>query len=359
MRDKMSNLRIYSNRHIKNEVQNVEKNDWIYLENSLSRKRWKKYFVYNNVDESKLNLTYITKEEFLNLKTDNNKKYMFDVGFGNPPYSKNNKGKGGTSVYQTHSVKAMELCETINFTTPGAFDEGIKFEEMRNLMDERGIINIDFIPVDTYDANVVRPCKWLVGPGGNKTVEDFFATPEKELFKKITDNTESFICKSGKGDVSTSSTENISIEKTETHPHVYVDRVKKDGPIHVYCNDKINMDIDSPLMVFAQRAGLEPKMFYDDIATSYSQNVMAIQVENKTVYDNIEILLKTNVYKFLLLQLSGGRTTTKAGFPGAFTKGKIEKLPKLDLSIVWTDEMLKNEFNLNESEVSLILDQIS
>jgi hypothetical protein len=57
--------------------------------------------------------------------------------------------------------------------------------------------------------------------------------------------------------------------------------------------------------------------------------------------------------------LSGGKTTTKAGFPSAFTKGKINKLPKLDLSIVWTDEMLKGEFNIDENDMSFILDQIS
>lgn len=356
----MTTLHVYSNRHIKNQVKSVAKGDWVYLENGMSRKRWSRYFSVNNINEDVLNITYITHEEFFELKTDNNnKKYMFDVGLGNPPYSKNNKGKGGTSVYQEHAVKAMELCETVNFTTPGAFDEGPKFEKMRNMMNKRGLINIDFIPVDTYDANVFRPCKWLVGPSGDKTVEEFFSTPEKELFNKIIDGTESFVSKSGKGDVSTSGTENISIEQTFTHSNVYVDRVKKDGPVHVYCNEKINMKIESPLMVFAQRGGLEPKMFYEDTATSYSQNVIAIQVKNKNEYDNLEILLKTNVYKFLLLQLSGGKTTTKAGFPSAFTKGKIDKLPKLDLSIVWTDEMLKDEFNLNENDMSFILDQIS
>lgn len=324
----------------------------------MSRKRWSLYFKKNNINEENLDITYITQEEYLNLATDSGK-FMFDVGLGNPPYSRNNKGKGGTSVYHEHSIKAMELCETVGFTTPGAFDEGTKFEKMRSMMNERGLINIDFIPVDTYDANVVRPCKWLVGPSGDKTVEEFFSTPEKKLFNKITDNTESFVCKSGRGDVSTSGTENISLERTDTHRYVYIDRVKKDGQVHVYCNEKINMKIESPLMVFAQRGGLEPKMFYEDIANSYSQNVMAIQIKNKNEYDNLEILLKTNVYKFLLLQLSGGKTTTKAGFPSAFTKGKINKLPKLDLSIVWTDEMLKGEFNIDENDMSFILDQIS
>ncbi len=63
---KQMKIRIYSNRHIKDEVQNVEKGDWIYLHSGLSRKRWAIYFRYNNIDESKLNLTYITEQELLN-----------------------------------------------------------------------------------------------------------------------------------------------------------------------------------------------------------------------------------------------------------------------------------------------------
>ena len=86
---------------------------------------------------------------------------------------------------------------------------------------------------------------------------------------------------------------------------------------------------------------------------------MAIQINNKEEYENLSILLKTNEYKFLLLQLSVGKTTTKAGFPGAFTKGKIDRLPKLDLSIVWTDDMLKEEFDLTDDDMSFIMEQIS
>ncbi len=60
------NLYIYSNRHIKYQVQNIEPNSYILLENTLSRSWWTLYFKYNNIKENKLNITYIKMDEFLN-----------------------------------------------------------------------------------------------------------------------------------------------------------------------------------------------------------------------------------------------------------------------------------------------------
>ena len=353
----MTTLHVFSNRHIKNEAKNIQPGDYVFLENQLSRKRWSLMFKYFGINEDDMNITYLTEKEYFNLPEGN--KFMFDAVVGNPPFSKNNKGKGGTSIYQEFSVKAMKLAPTVAFVTPGSFEDGDKFEEMRNMMDEKGVKEITSIPLETFgNANIVRPCYWIVG-NGNKTVNDFFTTPVKELFKKLTEGTDSFIVQSGRGDVSTSGTENLSFEQTDTHPHVYVDRVKKEGPMHVYCNDKINMGLTSSLMVFAQRGGLEPKMFYENTATSYSQNVIGIQIKDETEFDNLKTLMQTNVYKFMLLQLSGGKVTTKAGFPGAFTKGKIEKLPALDLKVSWTDNMLQKKLNITNEEMKIIEEELS
>jgi hypothetical protein len=40
----MTTLHAFSNRHIKNEVKNIKNGDWVYLENSLSKKRWSLFF---------------------------------------------------------------------------------------------------------------------------------------------------------------------------------------------------------------------------------------------------------------------------------------------------------------------------
>jgi hypothetical protein len=100
----MATLHVFSNRHIKNEVVNIKKGDWIYLENSLSKKRWSLFFKYINIDESKLKLTYVTQEEFFRLKgTPNNMK--FDIVVGNPPFNDDQNQKANTGNYVSASKK--------------------------------------------------------------------------------------------------------------------------------------------------------------------------------------------------------------------------------------------------------------
>jgi hypothetical protein len=100
----MATLHVFSNRHIKNEIVNIKKDDWIYLENPLSKKRWSLFFKYSNVDESKLKLTYVTQEEFFKLKgTPNNMK--FDIVVGNPPFNDDQNQKANTGNYVSASKK--------------------------------------------------------------------------------------------------------------------------------------------------------------------------------------------------------------------------------------------------------------
>ena len=283
----------------------------------------------------------------------------FDVAVGNPPFSKNNSGKGGTSIYHLFYIEAMKIAPVVALVTPGSFGESSIYTEMRAMMDERGV-DITFTPLDVFrHVNILKPCYSIVGNGSTKTVNDFFTTPAKELFAKITHDSISFEgLRSGKNEVSTSGLGNISLTKTVTHKHTFVDRVKKEGPIYVYCNDKLDLSINGPKMVFAQRGGGEPKMFFDDQATSYSQNVISIPVDSKTQYDNLKTLLQTNIYKFLLLELAGGKVTTRTRLPTPFTVGKIAKLPKLDLNVEWTDEMLQEVFTLTDTDMSLVGEQV-
>lgn len=300
-------------------------------------------------------LSVMSYEDFLNMTM------KFDVTVGNPPFSKNNTGKGGTSIYHEFAAKAIEMSNVVAFVTPGSFLTESKFSAMREQMDGAGVYTITSIPLDVFNnVNIIRPVYWIVGSGVKK-VEDFFITPENEFFKKIVNNPNrsSFTIRSGRGDVSTSKTPNLSLIESSEHIHRYVDRVRKDGPMMVYCNDKIDMKINSPIAVFAQRAGMKPKMFYVDDASSYSQNVMAIQVADKTEFDNLKDLFDTPLYKFLLLMLSGGKITTKAGFPSAFTKGKIEKLPAVTLTVKWSSADIYAHFGVSESEQKMIEEYIS
>ena len=106
----MPGLLIFSNRHIKNEALNVQKNDTIVLENRMSRNRWSLFFRKNKINEALLNITYITQEEYFNLTG-----IKFDAIVGNPPY------KGKAALHQQFFNKAVDLVKdggTVSFIQP-------------------------------------------------------------------------------------------------------------------------------------------------------------------------------------------------------------------------------------------------
>jgi len=110
----MKTLHIFDNRHIKDQIKKIKKGDCIVLINSLSKKRWSIYFRYNNIDERKLNIKYITVEEYFNMKsTTDNKKFPFDCMLANPPYS-----EGSRLLYRYFFEKGLELAETVSMIMP-------------------------------------------------------------------------------------------------------------------------------------------------------------------------------------------------------------------------------------------------
>jgi hypothetical protein len=108
----MTAIRVYANRHIKNIVTEVKYGDYIYLENNLSRKRWAIYFRHNKINESELNLTYVTHEEFFKLVNKH-----FDIATVNPPYS-----DGRMLLYPKFFKKCLEIADTVLIVMPDGAD---------------------------------------------------------------------------------------------------------------------------------------------------------------------------------------------------------------------------------------------
>jgi len=105
---------VLDNRHIRNAVKNIIKGDTIVLIDRLSRKRWSKYFKYNNIDEASLKVKYITQEEFFNMPgTKDDKEFPFDQMLANPPYS-----EGSKLLYRYFFEKGLELAENVSMIMP-------------------------------------------------------------------------------------------------------------------------------------------------------------------------------------------------------------------------------------------------
>lgn len=118
----MTTLHVFSNMHIAEQVYKIKKGDWIYLENALSKNRWSLYFEVNNIDESKLEITFINHEEYFKL---NKKIKNFDI-VGNPPFNDDQNEKNNTGNYVSASKKlhlefidkALELASTVTMVAP-------------------------------------------------------------------------------------------------------------------------------------------------------------------------------------------------------------------------------------------------
>ena len=175
----MTTLHVYSNRHIKDQISNIKEGDWIVLENSLSQKRWNLLFRTSDICEQELNITYITIEEFLNLKD-----VKFDAVVGNPPYSLagNKTGKKGRAknLYPDFYMKSVELADNVSMIVPDTHRQHISFNEFIRKNTNK------ILPVDdsAFDVNIATWC--LVKDGSDTNVDhiewaDLHELPEQKV----------------------------------------------------------------------------------------------------------------------------------------------------------------------------------
>lgn len=162
----MSTIHFFSNRHISAEVSNVKAGDWIVLQNRLSQKRWSLLFRNANINEQDLNITYITIEEFLDLKD-----VRFDAIVGNPPYSLagNKKGKKGraSNLYPDFYKKAVGMADYVSMIVPDTHRQGTNTFNQFIREHTNKIIPIDD---DAFDVNIATWC--LVKDGSDTNVDD-------------------------------------------------------------------------------------------------------------------------------------------------------------------------------------------
>ena len=187
-------------------VQSNEKELWLNKLKNIKNLKKKTIAVFGSVmgwevsallelGVPKQNITVINKSGFFELWKNTGIKCIskpieevrnmkFDLGLGNPPFSKGNTGKGGTSIYQLFAEWGVRNCDVVAMITPGSFMTGSRFEDMRTQLDEKGLSEIESIPLDTFaDASIVNPVYWIAD-NGDKKVEDFLSK-EIKIFNKI------------------------------------------------------------------------------------------------------------------------------------------------------------------------------
>ena len=140
----MANLHLYSNRHIKDKVLEIKKGDWIWLENALSQKRWSLLFKYKGIDEDDLEITYITDQEFMQLK-----KPMFDTMLSNPPYS-----NGDFLLYPTFFKQGLEIAKTVVMIMPTDLDSQQVRVKAHNKLVKKHMISMSENVTDQFGVGI-------------------------------------------------------------------------------------------------------------------------------------------------------------------------------------------------------------
>jgi hypothetical protein len=144
----MSVCHIYSNRHISDQVTNIKINDTIVLENTLSKKRWSLYFKVNTIDESALNIKYVTREEYMSTRLN------FDVTVGNPPYTDGSAGK--TNIWQHFVLHAGS--DQQSWVIPSSWLRSMSAEHkrVREKFINHGIKYLKINPINSFQSATVR-----------------------------------------------------------------------------------------------------------------------------------------------------------------------------------------------------------
>jgi hypothetical protein len=356
----MTTLHVYSNRHIKDQVKNITKGDFVYLENGMSRKRWSRYFSVNNINEDALNITYITQEEFFELIG-----IKFDVIVGNPPYrdSTTKTEKGGTtlwSVITNHCINnLLKDGGTMSFVTPNAWMSfGKSGKEMKKYqlhtvdtdvakffpgvgstftswsLEKTPVYKETYFPAENISLDLREIDSLPVGRPlqGIKIIDKVLSWSGDYLVPKIEQNPKL------KGGWSKNANGFIDIDASLEKTNQYVYEVFHTNSLNYYVKDKPT-DYDK-VKIIVSTSSPYPKVYSSPIGCAYGDLRTYIVVDNEEVGNNILSYLNSKLFRFVWRR------------PGMIS-GKSLALPKLE-NKNWSNAELYKLFNLTDEEIKIV-----
>jgi hypothetical protein len=336
----MTTLRIYANRHIKDQVNSVQNGDTIVLENSLSRKRWSKFFKYNNIN---LDLTYITQEEFFKLKS-----VKFKNILGNPPYQDNSiEDNQQHKIYNQFSKKALELVSetgTVSFVTPVAVTNLSKRFSLTKI---QGIKEIDFTADKHFNVGA-KICSWIVDKtyqGDIKVISDtgvsYFKVGESIFDPSVSDVEFVKIAqKLQKIPISSrafkQNNHGPAYNKIKTEEHIYPAYKVKDDELILSAYSKRQPWYYGKRKMSISRS----KSFREDIIQvsdlDFETQYVTIEIENDEQIDNIKSFLFSDYFK---THMDNWKKLYNTGFNDA-----LKYVPPFDKNKKWTSDEVKELF---------------
>ena len=349
----MSTLNVFSNRHIKDQVVNIKKGDWVYLENNLSKNRWSLYFNYNKINEKKLKLTYITQDEFFALNTENGMNKKFDVIVGNPPYQDGDTlGGGQTKIYNMFCKKAIDLLTekgSISFTTPVTV---CKKSKRFSLIGLEGFKSVDFTANNYFDVGV-KICSWVfdksykAGPVEvkyenksqkiefGKQIFDLDVVDEEftNLYSNLKEKTEAV---NDRMFFNNNFGTSVSKEKINDFIHPLYKKDNDGNPyVIAYTKREPHLSNKRKFLISITQSLREDTVFEDTL--DYIHNYVFIEISSKKQIDNIKSFIFTEYFQE---HSKKWKTVEGSGFNYALTS-----LPKFDINKSWTNNEVEEFFD--------------
>jgi hypothetical protein len=361
----MSTLHVYSNRHIKDQVVNIKKGDWVYLENSLSAKRWSLYFNYNNINEKKLKLTYITHNDFFSEDIINKMKVKINRIVGNVPYQDKEGNENSTNsadlfvdfVYHAFGLDVDE----ISYIIPSDWT-GPNTSNFKKYMFSKGLETLTFLPDGTFDAHVntcsftynknhIGNCKVIDINGIEKSINLANETmisdthAETDFIKKFPLN-KNMSYRWLRGSIN----KNQIVESNKG-----VELIRNVGKLNEELDDIVIIDPLIENTGYGIKKVVLPNMGTDSEklgAIKIAENnhvgghsVVFLTLDIDETHESIISYLNSNIIKALIKSIKSSTPNSKSVF---------SFIPDLKFNKIYTDQEIATIFNLSEDDVKYV-----
>jgi len=337
----MTTLHVYSNRHIKNQVKSIKTGDWVYLENSMSRKRWSRYFSVSNINEDVLNITYITQEEYTNLAG-----IKFDAIVGNPPYQDGTKDGGQNKIYTQFAKKALDLVSNqgiISFVTPASV---LKRSKRFSLVGMPGLKIVDFT-ANKHFTEGIKICHWVIDKtykgdvtvkhdnGENIQNKDIVIYDYSEVDKDFTELYEALKTATDTPEKRMFKQNNFgpAMSKTKSAEHVYpLYKLEPGAKKTTYWSSRVPYFVDKTKITIGMTKSLDEDAIVVD-TDNFDVAYMTTSVESDEQVENIKSFILSNYFKKHCEQW---KNVDGYGYNYA-----LKYLPPFDVNKQWTEEEVK------------------
>ena len=322
----MITVHIYSKRHIKNQIQNVKEGDYIWLEDSICKKRWNLFFKYNNINEQSLNIKYIQE---LDMNMENT------IIEGNPPYNDGSKGRAPIydkfleKLSKNQPKKVTFIIPTNWFTQP----HNKLGRDVRQFLKELGLYKIQMNPVDLFEGATVGTCTVFC---------------KKGYIGKI-----QLVSANNKDQFEIANFEEQIIPEFDTVSRNLLMRLRPEKPFVTYAGGKFDTNCWRIMTSYRkERFDIEPlnplKVFEPNYKSQSGYRAFASFVTQSDAEKNLEFYKSFWHSKLIKFIMRKTRTSTTLDNPQLFW------VPVIEIDRVFTDEDLYKIFNLTDNEIKRV-----